>query len=700
MPALSRTSISTAFTAITALTVLGGSVSAQSIDRESAGMHYVIAYPDTIRNAFDSSFPNRMEEAVTLIAYTEAADTVRITSPTGYNAVLQIPAGTARSINLSAAVNPAASTFQPAFSNPSNATFIVEADQPIVLYCHFATRFGGEAFTPIPVDRWGTEYYVSAAPGQVVANLVPGGESDYRVLNGAASPVACVVAAYDHTHVSITPPAGVVLAGNPLLEITLNRGECYTIRGYVDTTTANSGGRQVDISGTRIVASQPIGVVSGNPRTALGYDREIGGLAKSSIRNSAYEWLAPTEQHGTYFVHLPLIVTSRITGAAGEVTSDKRPHDRVLLTATSPGATTAFVRDNGATIRLTPLSSGETDTTRWSEPRLHVYTTDRPAQAFQLPGPALTYIGSAGSAGHEFGSQWNSAGGFMQELVPREQWTTFAPVFAPGIPLNTQHYVAIAADSFSAHSIFNQAGEEGEFNQGNIAGADLVWGVFPIDTGKTCWLEGRNGARFYAVQYGIWRGGYEVWRPGSARKEGGSVELLHPSEYAEVTAIAYGLPLAPRRTPLLAPDSMNLELLSLLHTPERRNVIRAHVSFVNQNANGIGSIFLDAASTTNASMVVTSPSNGITGGETDVTAEIAQVDATKTASGLFVARDRSGRTSTAPFHIDPMLIRLGHSDTLDVGSLAAGKVGTYPMSFYNPNRLPTVVEGVKIGGVT
>ncbi len=685
---------------VAALLLFPAQTRTQSLDPETAGRYYIIAYPDTIKNTFDSRFPNRMEEAVTLVFYSAVSNNVRITSPNGYNAAVQVPAGGIRTVNLNDKSNPASPTFQPAFANPSMATFMLEADEPIILYCHFATRFGGEAYTPIPVARWGTEYFVAAAPGQLVADMSPGGESDYRVSNKAASPVACVIAAYDSTQISITPPTGVFLVGDAPLGITLNKGECYTIRGFVDTTTQNAGRPQMDISGTRIVSSKPIGVVSGSPRTACGYDREVGGLAKNSIRNAAYEWLAPTDQHGTYFVHLPLMDTSRITGASGEITSDKRQYERILLTATTPGTTTVSAVENGTEIPIAPLAYGATDTSRWGRPRPHVYTSDKPAQAFQLPAPVLTYIGIAGSPGFEFGSRWYSAGGFMQELTPREQWTSFAPMFAPRIPLNAQHFVAFATDTASRHSIFTKAGEEVDFNQGTIPGTDLVWGVFPLDTGVVYWLEGRNGARFTAVQYGLWRGGYEMWRPGSARKEGGSSELLHPSEYEEVTAVAYGLPLAPRRRSLLEPDSMSLVLTNLLGTSEDRNVVRAHVSFVGPNPSGLSSLFLDAGTTTNATIVVTNPPGGIHGGETDATADIAQVDATVPASGMVVARDRSGTGTSASFRINPLLIRLGHGDTVDVGALSPGTVRDYRISFFNPNSVPTIILGGKVGGWT
>jgi hypothetical protein len=121
----------------------------------------------------------------------------------------------------------------------------------------------------------------------------------------------------------------------------------------------------------------------------------------------------------------------------------------------------------------------------------------------------------------------------MSEVVPREQWTTFAPYYIPSDLDSMEHFVNVVADTASAHAIYREDGTLFNFNRA-IAGTDLIWGT---DTAKpgTHWLEGRGGASFYAVAYGL-RGGYENYSPGGSR-----------AQLVEQGSLAYGYPLAPER---------------------------------------------------------------------------------------------------------------------------------------------------------
>ncbi len=59
--------------------------------------------------------------------------------------------------------------------------------------------------------------------------------------------------------------------------MTLNAGECYSLRGYVDISDEAYSRSQANISGTRIVTSRPVGVVAGVPRIVPA-NRNIFGM--------------------------------------------------------------------------------------------------------------------------------------------------------------------------------------------------------------------------------------------------------------------------------------------------------------------------------------------------------------------------------------------------------------------------------------
>src|SRR5690606_20581224 len=65
-------------------------------------------------------------------------------------------------------------------NEPSNNVYKIESDYPVVVYAYMSTPFGTAAFTPIPVEAWGTEHFAAAFPGEVVNDLSPGGEFNYN----------------------------------------------------------------------------------------------------------------------------------------------------------------------------------------------------------------------------------------------------------------------------------------------------------------------------------------------------------------------------------------------------------------------------------------------------------------------------------------------------------------------------------------
>ena len=82
--------------------------------------------------------------------------------------------------------------------------FRLEADHPVIVYCYMETIWGGEAWTPLPVESWGTEYYAAAVPGDVVSNVYVVNRQIRTRAQPAPSEIV-IVAAWDDTQVSVYP---------------------------------------------------------------------------------------------------------------------------------------------------------------------------------------------------------------------------------------------------------------------------------------------------------------------------------------------------------------------------------------------------------------------------------------------------------------------------------------------------------------
>lgn len=152
-----------------------------------------------------------------------------------------------------------------------NATTGITASHPISATVIFDRIFTTEAYQAIPDTLIGLEYVVCIPP---------------EVAFGTA---AAITGIHDRTEVTITPAATTYNGNQPKVtfKIELNRGEVYQLM---------SDG---DLVGTTIVASKPVGVISGAPLA----DFRVGFIHSG---NPAFEQLPATDVWGTEHVTAPL----------------------------------------------------------------------------------------------------------------------------------------------------------------------------------------------------------------------------------------------------------------------------------------------------------------------------------------------------------------------------------------------------------
>ncbi|MBS1913214.1 MAG: IgGFc-binding protein [Bacteroidetes bacterium] len=519
------------------------------LDPAASGKYFMVAFPDTVHNTLDVRYPNnRVQDELTLWLYSPVATNATIINGVGTVNVVQLAA------NEFTAFKPSAFSPVITFNQISRNTLRVMADTSIVLYCYLASAQCLEAWTPIPVAGWGATYRVAALPGATVEDIGTAGITEVPSTPKPAPAIALVVAAHDSTHVTFHPALGVRLLGNPSLAVTLNEGDTYQVASYVDTSLQAV---QDDIGGMEITADKPIGVISGNTRTQTAGDSLVGlRLKGNAYKGLQMEWLAPVEQYGRRFVHTPTWDSYR-TGLGSSI-ERKSEFVRIYNPANVP-MNGSYRMEGDAARTLFSVAPGSSSILQLSSAAFGEIVTDRPAQVMMHSISAIGPSRNGSDIPGVVDLVYEGITGYMATETPYEQWTSFAPYYAPIAPQGMQHRVNVVTDSLSAADIIREDGTPFVFSN-HISGTGLVFGSMTVTPGQTHWLQGRNGARFAGTVYGVMMG-TEEYRPGhvTRRKDGGEQPAGNaqvPSEYEEYSAVSYGYPLAPRRDVVAGPSSV------------------------------------------------------------------------------------------------------------------------------------------------
>ncbi|MEO5931429.1 MAG: choice-of-anchor D domain-containing protein [Candidatus Kapaibacterium sp.] len=595
------------------LLLLACSLHAQqpSLDADGAGRTYVISFPDTTRNILDSRFPNtRVNGGFTLFLYSTApGNDVKIFARGAAPAIIPLPSGKFVTYDLKpSAVVTVSNVVQ-------QGAVRLEAKSPIIVYCYAHTSQGLEAWTPIPVECWGTRYHVAALPGTTVNDIGLASPVVIPYYAKAAPAEAMIIAAYDSTTVTINNH-GRRLEGNPSLTVTLQRNEMYQVQSFVsidDTARA-----QVDPAGISIVADRPIGVISGNTRTPARQADE--GLANNIYRNMIAEWLAPTEQHGTEFLYMPTWDAHR----SGIGSPAEREGEFVRVYGTSRSTTVALRADGGGGQGGTvPLDSLREFFIRASVATC--FRTDAPAQVM-MHSSSIVHPDASFPCNHGVNClSYSGWAPYMVELTPREQWTNFAPFYAPQEPVTMLHSINVVADTAHAADILIDGKNPFPFTR-RVDGTDLVWGSLDLTAGQGHYLIGNNGATFSGYVYGLMVGN-EYYRPGTTGR----------AELEEYNALSYGYPLAPRRNVLARADSLRIDSVSLCSD------LLIRVRSLNSAPAGLRSIRMDDDSSSNARLLLIDPADPIDMvGRSQAQARIVPVDPLSDARGKVTITDRTG----------------------------------------------------------
>ncbi|MBS1913211.1 MAG: hypothetical protein JST22_14580 [Bacteroidetes bacterium] len=610
------------------------------LDPAASGTLYYVAFPDTTSNVIDPRYPNqRVTPEVSLFIFSAVNTHVRITAPPSYTNTVTLQAGTVAAVTLPA------NSYVTTINNVATKVYRVQADDPIVLYCYMATTQGAEAWTPAPVSSWGKSYRSASIQGETVQDIGVAGTVEIPSTPKGAPAEMLVLAAYDSTVVTLSPPRGVSFAGNPPLAFTLNAGQAFQVQSRVTVVSRDTV--QDDIAGTRIMANHPIGVISGNTRTQTEPDNVIGGpgIKGNIYRAPLFEWLSPAEEYGTRFVYLPTWDSHR--SGIGSSAERLREHVRIYndydttlrgsyYMSSSGAASVPFVIPTDSSLLLSVVGNTAL-----------LFTTDGPAQAFMHSSAIIKFEGSTPCYGGVPCTDWSGWAPYMAEMTPREQWTSFAPYYAPVNPGNMLHYINVVADTVSAQNIVREDGSTFPFTR-RIAGTDLIWGSMAVSPGGTHWLRGRFGARFAGVVYGLMQG-EEAYRPSAIRKKddgsavagGGShAPGAQAAEYEEYNAVSYGYPLAPRRNLNGVGDTMKVD------TTWNCETLAISVRAISANPVGLRWVEFEDGTAVNATIVGSDPPLlANLAGRTNATVLVKPVDRSRDASGIVDIIDRTGHAA-------------------------------------------------------
>jgi hypothetical protein len=678
-----------------------------SLDPCAAGTGYIIAFPDTTQNTVDDRFPSKLEDRFYLFLYS-AADSNRVTiTPKG---------GKPQTVIL------LAGKFNELWLKPekvvdqigaiSNNTYRVDAQYPIIVYCYMVTRFGGEAWTPLPVEAWGTRYYMAGIPPTLVNDIFQWDEVNYGTREKPAPAEIMVVAAYDSTHVTITPNVPLT---TPFNSVTLNAGQAYQWATGFDWPARYQGRLQADPGGSRIVSDKPIGVISGNTRHMVDTTEKM--LSTNSIKTMMIESLTPAEQQGTEFAYLPSWDSRRIIpGLPSQRIDDKRHGEFVRIYGTSQSGTTSGSYTtgyaDGSRVGFTVSERGVVQA-KIDTPQGRYFKTDRPAQVMMHSSSASHYDSTFHVKGDYYGTNYTGWGPYMVELIPREQWTSFAPFYAPSDPYGVESFVNVVADDSVRDRIYFRVGtgplRPFDFNHGRIVGSTLVWGEMQIAPGTDYYLIGDNGAKFSGFVYGFWRG-YEQFQPGAIRKKddggGASIasgggkgdgQILHPAEYYENVGISYGYPLPPSRCALVPPAVLGID------TAMGCTDLSIKVKLSASSNAGIRSITLDPAVTSNARLIFITPNSPAKlpqyrGPEVEV--RVVPIDPAKDASTTVIIRDGSSNGKTYyidyRYYVERLTLGASSSGVIDFGQVRINTTASRSFIVANPTPKAIVVKDLKL----
>lgn len=619
-------------------------------ENSAAGRLYVVAFPAEHLDKINSfANPDNTKTNVFMCLFSRVAQKVRITNPDGSVQIVDVPTRKPYIYDIVQNSKLVAGTQTPYTQAPDviygGRTFNVEAQEPIILYCYMENRGQAEAWSPVPCEQWGTEYYSANLPGSYIRY------NRSSNAGGVSAPAEMVIAALDtNTQINFKVPGfgtSTAAATNPAgarTSVNLGTNDAFAIHSLTTITGININGS--DLGGTMITSSKPIGLISGNTRSNGGFlpDTAFRGITHNSTKNMLMEAISPTQALGTEFVFMPTWDGRQDLGNNTTITGGSiRFNEIVRFYGTSQGNSVITCSDalaktglptymlqvannSGTKLPTSPIPASKT-TTAFSTIDATFFKSDKPTQAFSSSSAVAKQMYGGTTFESAMTSVYSQAP-YMIELIPREQWVTEGAFFTPETDLD--NFINIVTDSVTAKNqdieIATSTGQKQKivFNK-KVKGSEFYWTTINVGINSYGYIRSNSG-KFYAVCYGLGKDG-----------KGFENQPLRGS-YLEFSARSYGYPIAPSRYFLAKRDTV--EISTVYACPE----LTVNAKVVNpptQKKSGFRSVILE--NNVNSQILFVAPTNyRRVIGDTDIIFKIVPVNQSIDASATAVITDRTG----------------------------------------------------------
>ena len=497
----------------------GSPASAQELSSPWLGTHFLVALPDTVTNRRGNirTFPDNSPE---LILFTLEETNVTVSGPSGSRSLLLRPDASA--LLLFSEFFPAGTTpYVDQVGLPVRKSLKIRSEKPIWIYCRFLSPFGAEMFSPIPVEKWGSEYRVGTLRNDPLLKHVGINDMNEEGVESDDAPgQVLVIASEDNTSISIA--ASTPLNGSD--NVVLNSGEAYLVQTRRPLNNQDIAPR--DLTGSLVTADKPVAVVGGNTRMFGGMTAyRLEAPTTNSARNLLAEWLLPVAALGRTFVYTPMM------------TEFPDAEELIRIVGVEPGVTEVRTSFGGPPLTVNQGEFIEMRSPEWrpgSEPTPFVIFSDKDILVYAISGSWAERLSDPN--GLEYGGiyAWSPA---MTLLPSTENWLTVGRFRSFPVPASVDQYVIVAAEKDAVVAL------DGEELQLDAVGATgFKWGRFKVEGGDHTLFA--TGGTFSGILYGI-RSGYEAYRvPGIDPKEDQLPKVAHFALYEEDLSIAWATPVA------------------------------------------------------------------------------------------------------------------------------------------------------------
>jgi hypothetical protein len=522
------------------------------------------------------------------------------------------------------------------------------AEQPITATVNVSYQWSGEAFKIIPLEQLGRMYYTLNLYQDRTERERPG-----QIL---------ITATKDNTRVSVTPKVDLddgTRAGQTRT-YTLQRGQTLLLKAKIKPGY-DQDFETTDLTGSKIVATAPISVISGHTKGAFPrYQATMLGTPANFMRNMLIESMWPVEFLGKEYFSAPIMYADRPRSAFDAESEG----DLIRIVATEDNTVVQYrrKRDNTWQVVPRPLRAGERyDFTVMEEPCL--YKSNKPilighygkawrSNPVNMPnapkGPATQNPSRNGQ-------------GMMLVLTPREQWATYTTFYSPPgidnfvmITFLTRYIDSIRFDGMSLRGYFGSRIQA-------VAGSEFSYAIGEVGAGDHTIESLSPNAKFTAYVYGNWdrsKDGFAYGYPTGinfALACDDSVALQASQQCGIVEGVARALP----------PNSDCARMLSVELNPE--------VSFNYE---------LELRPELDASV-------------REMNFTLRPIDPTKPAHAEVIATTRSGKFTSQTFDYIPEALGITPG-SIDFGALTVGNSAERTVTLLNTGTQPITISELRL----